>query len=250
MHILLTNDDGVFSPGLAALINELKKIAKITVVAPDRERSATGHSLTFFYPLRVHKIKESKNLCIFASDGTPTDCILLGIHDVLEQRPDLVISGINRGGNLGDDITYSGTVSAALEGVIQGVPAFAISVAAFENVYYDYAAAFARKLALNIIKHGLPPRTILNVNVPNLPPEEIKGHCITCQGDTTYEQRVLKRMDPRGVEYYWIAGSIPTGEPQPLTDFKAIAEHKISITPLHLDMTNFKAFKELEGWKL
>lgn len=250
MRILLTNDDGVYSEGLATLIRELKKIACLTVVAPDRERSVVGHSVTFFCPLRAHIIKSHPKVAVYASDGTPSDCVLLGIHEIMSHPPDLVISGINRGGNLGDDITYSGTVAAALEGVIQGVPAFAVSVTGFEQVYYGYAAVFARKLALKVAEHGLPPRTILNVNVPNVPSEDIRGCAITVQGDTTYEQRILKRMDPRGVEYYWITGSIPTGAPKPDTDFKAIAENKVSVTPVHLDMTNYSFLSKLRSWKL
>lgn len=250
MHFLVTNDDGVFADGLAALVNELKKIAEITVVAPDRERSAVGHALTFFNPLRVQTIKQDKKVIVYSSDGTPSDCILLGIYDLMPRKPDLVISGINRGANMGDDVTYSGTVSAAMEGIIHGVPSFAISLAAFSEVYYDYAASFARKLAKSIVKYGLPPRTFLNVNVPNVPDEKIQGLEITKQGESIYDQRLIKRMDPRGIEYYWITGALPTGEAEEGTDFKAVYENKVSITPIQLNMTNHDLIEEIKKWEI
>lgn len=250
MHFLVTNDDGVFAEGLAALVRELRKIAKVTVVAPDRERSAVGHALTFFDPIRIQKIREEKRVKVYSCDGTPSDCVLLGIYSLMEERPDLVVSGINKGGNLGDDITYSGTVSAAMEGIIHGVPSFAISVASFQDVRFDAAARWARIIAGQIMREGLPPRTFLNVNVPNLPAEEIKGFSITRQGRSIYEQRVLKRFDPRGTEYYWLTGELPTGEPEDGTDFEAVFRGFVSITPVHLCLTDFSQMERLKKWNL
>ncbi|MCL5036461.1 MAG: 5'/3'-nucleotidase SurE [Chloroflexi bacterium] len=251
MRILVTNDDGIHSEGLDFLIDELKKIADVTVIAPDRERSATGHSLTFFKPVRLVKIDDKNGGEMFACSGTPTDCVFIGILNHMKTRPDLVISGINRGGNMGDDITYSGTVSAAVEGLIQGVPSFAISVAEYDaDVRYDYAAFFARMLAQAILENGLPENTLLNVNVPNLAPEEIKGWMITKQGHSVYGQHVEKRTDPRGVEYYWLSGDTPRGKIEEGTDFAAVKNGYVSITPLQLDLTNHDIIEELKKWHI
>lgn len=239
MNVLITNDDGVFSDGLNALVSQIKKIAKVTVIAPDRERSAAGHSLTFFNPLRVQKIKEEKKVTVYSSDGTPSDCVLLGIYDIMDKKPDVVISGINRGANMGYDLTYSGTVSAAMEALIHKVPSFAVSLTAYDNPDFAFSASFARKLTGLIYKKGLPPGIFLNVNVPAVQASEIKGIQITRQGRSIYDQKLLKRMDPRGVEYYWITGAYPTGELEEGSDFKAVYDKKISITPIHLCMTDF-----------
>ncbi|MBI2251947.1 MAG: 5'/3'-nucleotidase SurE [Armatimonadetes bacterium] len=250
MHFLLTNDDGVFSDGLNALIKELKKIATLTVIAPDRERSAIGHSVTFFYPLRIQKIKKEKKCIIYSSDGTPSDCVLLGIYDLMPRKPDLVISGINHGGNLGYDITYSGTVSAAMEALIHKIPSFAVSLAGSENLNFEYAAYFSRKLAKEVLKKGMPEGVFLNLNIPNVPKDEIKGVEITFQGTSFYDQKFIKRMDPRGSEYYWLTGAVPTGELLGGSDYKAVYENKISITPIQLNMTNLNLISFFKGWKI
>ncbi len=187
---------------------------------------------------------------VYASDGTPTDCVLLGIYDLMGARPDLVISGINRGSNLGDDITYSGTVSAAMEGLIHGCHSFAISQASFEDMHWDTAAQVAHEVARAILEHGLPPKTFLNVNVPNVPKAELAGFAATHQGETIYEQRLIKRQDPRGLEYYWITGAIPRGEPAVGSDFEAVLSNRVSVTPIQLNMTNRRFMEELRGWKL
>lgn len=249
--ILITNDDGVFSEGIQSLISAFKGGADLTVVAPDRERSAIGHSLTFFYPLRVQKIKDEEGLKIYSSDGTPSDCVLLGIYDLMNEPPDLIISGINHGANMGQDITYSGTVSAAMEGTIHNVPSIAVSLAAFENLDFTYAAKFAKKLAFEVLNTKLPKLSFLNVNVPNVPEELIAGFALTRQGVSIYDQKLLKRMDPRGTEYYWLSGEYPTGVIDEETDFKAVyKDKKVSITPIQLDMTNFGLMNELKKWNL
>ncbi len=251
MRFLVSNDDGVLSEGLEALVDALRTIGHVTVVAPDRERSAVGHSLTFFHPLRCRKLREDATQVVYSSDGTPTDCILLGIFNLmLEERPDLVVSGINRGANLGDDIHYSGTVSAAMEGTIHGVPSFSISLASFEDLHWQTAAEVARRVALAIIAEGLPPRTFLNVNVPNVPWNELEGFEPTVQGETIYQQRLDKRCDPRGAEYYWITGAIPRGEPLAGTDFAAVLGNRVSVTPVQLNLTNRAALGGLSRWSL
>lgn len=250
MKILVSNDDGVHSDGLAALVNEIKSLGHVTVVAPDRERSAVGHSLTFFRPLRVRKIAEDECSIVYATDGTPSDCVLLGIYELMDERPDLVISGINRGANLGDDLTYSGTVSAAMEGVIHGVPGFAISQTAYETMHWTTAAAFARRIAVALRDHALPPKTFLNVNVPNVPLDAVRGIEITTQGESIYEQRLIRREDPRGDEYYWITGAIPRGERVPGTDFAALLDHRVSVTPIQLNLTHHAFVDELRTWRV
>lgn len=249
--ILITNDDGVFAEGIRTLINAFKDDYDVTVIAPDRERSAIGHSLTFFYPLRLQKLESSEYLKIYSSDGTPSDCVLLGIFDIMQERPDLIISGINHGANMGQDITYSGTVSAAMEGTIHKVPSIAVSLAAFSDLNFAYAAGFAKKLADCAIDKQLPPRTFLNVNVPNVPENEIKGYEITKQGVSIYDQKLIRRMDPRGTEYYWISGEVPSGQTDPGTDFESVYKNKkVSITPIQLDMTNFEFMDDMKKWKV
>ena len=251
MRILVSNDDGVHSEGLEHLIRALLPLGHVTVVAPDRERSAVGHSLTFFHPLRVHRLRQDEGCVVYSSTGTPSDCILLGLYELMPERPHLVVSGINRGANLGDDITYSGTVSAAMEGLIHGIPAFAISLAGSDGtLHWETAAGAAARVAQSLWHHGLPPRTFLNVNVPNVPPDDLKGFQATIQGSTIYSQNVVKRADPRGKLYYWVTGEIPRGEPVEGTDFEAVMSGHVSITPIQLDLTNREFISRLETWDL
>ncbi|MDI6735102.1 MAG: 5'/3'-nucleotidase SurE [bacterium] len=243
MNILLTNDDGIKAEGLHALRKGLSKLGKVIIIAPDRERSASGHSLTLTHPIRVEQIDEDT----FVTDGTPADCINIGIFGILPTRPDLIVSGINPGPNLGEDITYSGTVSAAMEGTLLKIPSFAISMGSYTNPQFDFAAEFASKIADLILNHGLPPYTFLNVNVPNGPEEKIKGVSITHLGNRKYQEELIKRLDPRGKVYYWIGSKVVVDEPgKEGTDVRAIQEDKISITPIHLDMTNYPAIPEIK----
>lgn len=245
MLILVTNDDGIHSPGIAVLAESLKPLGKVVIVAPDRERSAVGHSLTLHSPLRAEELEAG----VFAVDGTPTDCVNLGIHGLLESRPDLVVSGINRGGNLGDDITYSGTVSAAMEATLMGVPAFAVSQEGHRFQAEDFANAgtIARDLARKILHRGMPADSLLNVNVP---PGEPRGVCLTRQGKRRYGDLVVEKVDPRGRKYYWIGAGELGFEDVPGTDFHALAKGCVSVTPLHLDLTNYRAFEALAEWNL
>lgn len=250
MRILLTNDDGIHAAGLQALLQTLRGLGHVTVVAPDRERSAVGHSLTFHSPLRVRKTSDEDGCVQYATDGTPTDCVLLALYDLLPEKPDILFSGINRGGNLGDDITYSGTVSAAMEGLIHGVPSVAMSCVGRHPVHYATGAAFATRLAERVVREGMPAKTFLNVNIPDVPPEEIQGVRITRQGHSIYDQRIVKRVDPFGVDYYWVTGAMPTGNPDEGTDFEAVAQKCISVTPVQTNLTHHALLEEIRAWNL
>jgi len=231
-RILITNDDGIFSQGIRLLASSLAEIAEVVVVAPDREQSATGHALTLSRPLRMQKVEENW----YAVDGTPTDCVNLGVLSLLKDRPpDLVCSGINFGLNLGDDVTYSGTVSATFEGTLLGIPSVAFSQEVGEGFSFGPAADFARTLVEILLTEELPPDLLLNVNVPAGP---IQGVSFTKLGRRVYKQSVIEKLDPRGRKYYWIAGT-PQWKRAAGTDFEAISLARISVTPLHLDLTYY-----------
>ena len=244
--ILITNYDGIHAPGLAALAKSLKQIGKTVIVAPDRDNSAASHSLTMNRPLRVQEITTDS----YAIDGTPTDCVTIGIGKILPEKPLLVVSGINPGPNLGDDISYSGTVSAAVEGTMLSIPSLAVSLAGEGPYNFETAASFATDLAQTILERGLPQDTLLNVNVPNLLPDEIKGVRITRQGRRVYDDAIKETFDPWGKKHYWIGGGTPTWDAGDDTDAQAILTGCISITPLHLDLTNHGALKKLRSWQL
>ena len=252
LRILVTNDDGIHAPGIFALKRALDEAGhKVTVCAPDRPRSASGHSITLHKPLRLHEIALPDGTIGYGASGTPADCVTLGVLDVLDNAVDLVVSGINHGPNLGWDVTYSGTVSAAMEAIIIGVPAFALSVASYaKEVHWDPAAHFAVKLAAQLAQHRLPPATLLNVNVPDLPESEIRGVRVTTQGDRQYVDRLEKRHDPLGRPYYWLGGKIHDKEAAEGTDVKAVGEGYISVTPIHLDLTAHAFLPDLRSWGL
>ncbi|GIW40677.1 MAG: 5'-nucleotidase SurE [Candidatus Binatia bacterium] len=239
MRILLCNDDGIHSAGLRALEEAVSPLGEVYVVAPDREQSASSHALTLHRPLRVEQLDERH----YMVDGTPTDCVNLAVNGLLrDRRPDLVLSGINHGSNLGDDITYSGTVSAAMEGTLLGIPSAAISVAGRERFDFRAAAEFAQKLVRALEKKGLPPDTLLNVNVPALPSELVRGVALTRMGKRRYGDAIVEKTDPRGKKYYWIGGDEAGFVEDEGTDFAAVARGMISVTPLHLDLTNYASF--------
>ena len=245
MHIMVTNDDGIHAPGILALASALRVLGDVTVVAPDRERSAVGHALTLNSPLRVFELRDS----FFAVDGTPTDCVNMGIHSLLPFRPDLVVSGINHGANLGDDVTYSGTVAAAIEATLMGLPAIAVSLATLErNGFFPEAAQVAVRVARQVIANGLPEDTFLNVNVPNCPAGEINRPLITRQGKRSFVGSVVGKTDPRGRKYYWIGSGEADFNDYEGTDFHAINRNHVSITPLHLDLTNYESMKVIAAW--
>jgi 5'-nucleotidase len=244
MNILISNDDGIHARGLRVLAEALSSIGEVWVVAPDRERSAASHSLTLNRPLRVTKVGSTW----YTVDGTPTDCVALAVTGMIKRKFDIVVSGINLGGNMGDDVTYSGTVSAAFEATVLGLPAFAVSVVAHRRVNFTSAEHVARLLTKLIAKNGLPTDTLLNVNVPNLPPSQIKGIAVTKQGRRRYGEIIVRKVDPRGKAYYWIGGKEPSWEPSEESDYAAVTAGFISVTPLHLDLTNPTGVKELRGW--
>jgi 5'-nucleotidase len=245
-RILISNDDGIQSEGLHALVDALSPIADVLVVAPDREQSAVSRSLTMHRPLRLRKTKKG----FYAVDGTPTDCILLGVNQVLKgEPPDLVVSGINKGGNLGDDIFYSGTVSAAMEAARLGIAAFAISLEARRSFRFDVASNFATRLSRWIMQRPCHKLPLLNVNVPNVPLEEIQGVRITRQGKRLYTGEVVEKLDPRGEKYYWIGGEEPGFEELKESDIEAVLAGFISITPLRVDMTDEGAIEQLRSWE-
>lgn len=259
--ILITNDDGIHAKGLRTLAQSLEGLDDLFTIAPDRERSAVAHSFTMNHPIRVHRVKDN----VVMIDGTPTDCVMLGVLGYLEEKPDIVVSGINSGANMGDDVTYSGTVAAALEGTLLGRPSIAVSLdnhlhrahspAEGTGLHYETAAFFARQVVEKVIETGLPEGTLLNVNVPNFLLKEIKGVRITRLGKRIYNDRIDRRVDPQGREYFWLAGDIPGYHPQAGTDFEAIEKQCVSITPLKFEMTNIEGLSELEkmgyhdGWK-
>lgn len=251
MRILLSNDDGVLAEGLHVLRRRLAAFGRVYVVAPDRERSASGHSITVHRPLRVQEVVlDGASGTVWAVNGTPADCVKLGLEVLLPEPPDLVISGINLGANLGTDVLYSGTVSAAMEGAIGGVPAMAVSLDSTEPTFLPFAAELTSFLCRRLLERGLRPHTLLNVNIPNLPPEKIAGIEITSLGWRRYEKAVHRRLDPRGRPYYWIAGEIKDDHNLVGTDVAALAAGKISITPIHFDLTDYELVKELKDWKL
>ena len=261
MKVLVTNDDGVDAPGLLAVATALRQGgAAVTVVAPDRPRSACGHSITLHKPLRLDPTTLADGSKAWSCSGTPSDCVLVGLRHVLEEEPpDLVVSGINQGPNLGWDLTYSGTVSAAMEGALAGVQSIAVSLAfRFERLLteeegtpsgldYRHAADLTLRLAKVMLKDPLPPQTLLNVNVPRGEP---KGVQITRQGVRKYPGNIVCRQDPRGRDYLWIGGDRPKDELLPGTDVTAIAEQRISITPVHLDLTAHELTQQVAAWEL
>jgi 5'-nucleotidase len=248
--ILVSNDDGIESKGLHALAEALSSVGKVVIVAPDREQSTTSHSLTLHRPLRVKQIRED----VHTVNGTPTDCVYWAARWLFHQKgyqPDLVCSGINRGANLGHDVTYSGTVACAFEGTLLGIPSIAFSMVGGSPYHFETAAQFAPKVAAQVLEHGMPPDVLINVNVPNLPPEKIQGVEVTRLGKHRYGEEVVERVDPRGSKYYWIGGE-DRGLFEDLagTDGAAVQHERISVTPLHLDLTNDDALAPLRQWKL
>ncbi len=243
MRILVSNDDGIRSEGLTALEEKLRKLGEIYTVAPEQEQNSMSHALTLHRPLRVTEISSNR----FSVDGTPTDCVKLALTGLLPVRPDLVVSGINKGPNIGDDVIYSGTVSAAVEGTLLGIPSIAVSLVAFKDFDFETAADFAAVLASRILEKGLSPGTLININVPPVPAKEIKGWRLTRQGKRHYAENIIERVDPRGKKYYWIGGDDLGFAKEEGTDCMAVHEGYISVTPLHVDMTNHGAFPEIKS---
>ena len=251
-HILVTNDDGVFAPGLLALTREMCKLGSVSILAPDRNWSGGGHVKTLDRALRVKEVRLPDGTQAFAGDGTPSDCVALATLGFFKKPIDLVVSGINAGANLGHDVTYSGTVTAAMEAVIAGIPGIAVSLETTDNhigdIDYEPAARAASKVVRQVIENGLSHEILLNINVPFLPDEKLRGIILTRQGLRVYHSRLDERVDPRNKPYYWIGGDAPTGVPERGTDVGALAEGSVSVTPLQLDLTAYRALTDLNTW--
>jgi 5'-nucleotidase len=251
-HILVTNDDGVLAPGLLALVNEMRKLGKVSILAPDRNWSGSGHVKTLDRALRVKEVRLADGTQAFAGDGAPSDCVALGTLGYFKEPIDFVVSGINAGANLGHDVTYSGTVTAAMEAVIAGIPGIAVSLETLDNhigqIDYGPAARATSKVVRQVMENGLSHEILLNINVPFLPDEKIRGVILTRQGLRVYHSRLDERIDPRGKPYYWIGGDAPTGVPERGTDVGALAEGFVSVTPLQLDLTAYRALTDLNTW--
>jgi len=245
MHLLISNDDGISAPGIQVLSDRMQALGKVTIVAPDQNRSGASNSLTLDSPVRLRKIAERT----FSVSGTPTDCVHIALTGLLDKDPDIVISGINAGANLGDDVIYSGTVAAAMEGRFLGLPAIAVSlVFADRPDHYETAAEAVASLVERLRKNPLPADTILNINVPDLPWREVKGFEVTRLGHRHRAEPVQKMLDPRGRPIYWIGPAGPEQDAGPGTDFDAVRRGFISITPIHVDLTRYQALDQVSGW--
>src|SRR5262245_18126545 len=251
-HILVTNDDGVLAPGLLALTQEMCKLGKVSILAPDRNWSGGGHVKTLDRALRVREVRLADGTQAFASDGAPSDCVALATLGYFKEPIDLVVSGINAGANLGHDVTYSGTVTAAMEAVIAGLPGIAVSLETMDSylgeIDYGPGARAAASVVHQVLENGLSHQILLNVNVPFLADKQIRGIRLTRQGLRVYHSRLDERTDPRGKPYYWIGGDAPTGVPERGTDVGALAEGFVSVTPLQLDLTSYRVLTDLNTW--
>ena len=248
---MLCNDDGIHAPGLFALKLSLERAGcKVTVCAPNRPRSAASHAITMHKPLRLQEHVFPDGSIGYAASGTPADCATLGLAELMNDRADIVVSGVNHGANLGWDVIYSGTVAAAMEATILGFPSIAVSTVTHEaDVHWETAADFvAQKIVPRVAANGLPPFTLLNINAPNLPADQIRGARLAVQGDRQYLDRIEKRLDPAGRPYYWLSGRLAEGEPPADADTRAVREGYIAITPIQLDMTAHGFLKDLRGW--
>ena len=255
-HILITNDDGITAPGLRALVKEIRKIGQITVLAPDRNWSASGHVKTMHRPLRVKEVQMFGDIPAFTTDGAPSDCVSLAQLGFIPQQIDLVLSGINPNANIGHDVTYSGTVTAAMEAVIRGIPGIAVSVDSPDNhlgdLDYSTPAKIAGLIAKQFLANGFPDKTVINVNVPYLPYKSVAGILITRQGLRVYKDSLIQRKDPRNQPYFWIGGEAPTGIIEEGTDYGAVKAGFVSITPIKLDLTAYNQIENLQemDWNL
>lgn len=244
MKILLSNDDGVFAEGLNCLYEALAQEHEVTVIAPDRNCSGMSNALSLHEPLRIQQMKNG----FYSVNGTPSDCVHLGINSFLKEQPDLVVSGINHGANLGDDVIYSGTVAAATEGRYMGLPAVAVSLTSKRGQHFATAAKMASKIVSRLAQHPLPADQILNVNVPDVAIEEIKGIKVTRQGRRHRAESMIKQRDPRGRDIYWYGPPGPEQDAGPGTDFDAVRQHYVAVTPLSVDMTAYQSMEDMQAW--
>jgi 5'-nucleotidase len=250
MRVLLTNDDGIFAKGIEALYQTLQTEHEVTVVAPETEQSAVGHAITMMDPLRVKSINRNGSFFGYALNGTPADCVKLAVTELLRPPPEVVVSGINMGSNVGVNVIYSGTVSAATEGTVLGIPSLAVSMDSFKATDFGAAANFALSLLRLIQQHGLPPGVLLNVNVPDVGADHIRGVRVTRQGEAKFLDHYDRRVDPRNHVYYWLCGSTPNPDTESDTDAYAVAANYISVTPIHYDLTHYPMLEALKKWPL
>lgn len=246
MRILCTNDDGYLSRGIRVLAEAAREVGPVDIVAPDREQSASSNALTLHRPLRMRRAADGTTIV----DGTPTDCVILAVHEFLDGRPDLCVSGINRGPNMGEDVLYSGTVAAATEATILGVPSVAFSYVGRRDEEIEGWQPVVSHLLHQITSHGIPAHELLNINLPDLSPDEVKGVRITTLGKRRYTEMITRAPDPSGREYYWIGGGIMSWTGGDDSDYRAVEEGYISVTPLHLDLTNYPRLAEVRDWGL
>lgn len=250
LQILVSNDDGIDAPGIFALVQELKKVGEVTVVAPDKQQSAVGHAITMNYPLRVRNFRKNGRFFGFAVEGTPADAVKLAVRALLKRKPDILVSGINHGSNTAISVLYSGTVSAATEGTILGIPSIAISLTTFGKADFSYSARFARKLVSFVAARGLPLGTLLNVNIPPLSRRDIKGIVVTRQGKSTWDDTFDVRRDPGNKEYFWLTGSLTETDKEADVDQWAVAHKYISITPIQYDLTDYAMMDVMKRWSV
>lgn len=247
MRILCTNDDGYMALGLRVLAGAARTLGEVAIVAPDREQSATSHALTIHRPLRSRKSREGAHVV----DGTPTDCVIMAVNEILGWRPDFCLSGVNHGANMGEDVLYSGTVAAAMEATVIGIPSVALSWTGDEfdtlDGWQPLLEGFLRQV---LARESFPPHTLLNVNLPSVPPAEVRGIQVTSLGQRRYSDSITRALDPKGREYFWIGGGISAWAGAVDADFRAVRDGFISVTPLHLDLTNYTTLEEIRGWHL
>ncbi len=246
MIVLVTNDDGVHAAALRPLREALRPLGRVVIVAPDRDQSATSHSLTLHRPFRITRHETD----VYSVDGTPTDCVVTAFYGLLDERPSMVVSGINHGPNMGEDVFYSGTVAAAIEGTLQGAPSIAASLVTRQLTDFEEPAEFVGRLARPVAQRGLPWRRLLNVNLPFRPRAEIAGVQVTRLGSRTYQDTLIRKVDPRGRDYYWIGGEDPVWEPREGTDYHAVHAGFISVTPMHLDLSDTGGLDGMKDWDL
>ncbi|GMT41930.1 MAG: 5'-nucleotidase SurE [bacterium] len=249
MRILLSNDDGINAPGIRAMQHGLKQLGDVIVVAPEGEQSAVGHAITISEPLRVNEVYASETLFGYSVNGTPADCVKIALKALLDGRPDIIVSGVNTGANVATNIIYSGTVSAATEGTLLGIPSLAVSLDTYTKPDFSAAVSFAVKTVSVMVKNGLPQGTLLNINVPALKEPEIKGVKVCRQSDRVFQVAFEKRSDLRGVDYYWQGGYMDNDDKDPKTDIKALEEGYITVTPIQYDLTNHSFMDELTNWE-
>ncbi len=250
MHILICNDDGIHAPGIAALVEAARDLGDITVVAPEAEQSAVGHAITIASPLKVSRAKRNGEFFGHAVSGTPADCVKLAVSELLPTPPDLILSGINLGANAGISVLYSGTVSGATEGTILGFPSIAFSLCTFVEPRWDTAIRVARNVTARFADLNLPADSLLNVNIPNLPYEELKGFAIAPVGKSRWVEEFDARTDPRGNDYYWMDGVLKLFDDTGDSDVARLREGYVTLTPLHIDLTNYAAMDTVAGWQI